>query len=472
MDGLSTVFVKGAPDFLLGRCDAIYNESGALVPLYYSSRAALAAALETLGRQGQRVLALCERPLPSSDFPPGFIFSTDPEPNFPLDKLALVGFVAISDPPRSSTAPAVAALREAGVQVVMVTGDAETTAEAIARQVKEACLYVLKADFLSLPRRPRSALSLFRPSTALSAIFGVLRALLCPFRMRLLTHGLCAMRALARLSDLPSPHILFRPVLCRPLRLAIPPFPSQYSRRVPSRRLHPTQQSLQQVPNSRTSRQRRGIGCFVTLRLSSRARHPNKSLPSSRRVTGVCGAAGHLDVATWLFLQAAQKNGQRVGVTGDGMNDAPALKNADVGVAMNSGSDAARDAAHAVLLTDDFSAMVHAVRRLRVLRSGTLRVSCPLASRAPGSRGPPPLCQPAQDLRIPHHGGCVGSLIWRESRLPISVFCLFSCVCRLLVRTSSRPRQLLSRRPDASLCISHDLHILRHRRVRGNCAHL
>lgn len=44
------------------------------------------------------------------------------------------------------------------------------------------------------------------------------------------------------------------------------------------------------------------------------------------------------------------------------MNDAPALKNADVGVAMNSGSDAARDAAHAVLLTDDFSAMVHAVR--------------------------------------------------------------------------------------------------------------
>jgi sodium/potassium-transporting ATPase subunit alpha len=67
------------------------------------------------------------------------------------------------------------------------------------------------------------------------------------------------------------------------------------------------------------------------------------------------------------FVKAAQAAHHRVGVTGDGMNDAPALKNADVGVAMNSGSDAARDAAHVVLLTDDFSAMVHAVREGRLI---------------------------------------------------------------------------------------------------------
>ena len=62
------------------------------------------------------------------------------------------------------------------------------------------------------------------------------------------------------------------------------------------------------------------------------------------------------------LAQAAQAARHRVGVTGDGMNDAPALMNADVGVAMNSGSDAARDAAHVVLLKDDFAAIVHAVR--------------------------------------------------------------------------------------------------------------
>lgn len=134
-DGSATVFVKGAPDFLLRLCTAVYDDAGAPVSLQYSSRALLAASLESLGRQGQRVLALCERSLPLSDFPPGFAFASDPEPNFPLDRLTLVGLVAIADPPRVSTAPAVSALREAGVKVVMVTGDAETTAEAIARQV-------------------------------------------------------------------------------------------------------------------------------------------------------------------------------------------------------------------------------------------------------------------------------------------------------------------------------------------------
>ena len=135
--GASTVFVKGAPDFLLPRCTSFADDSASsgVTPLDAPTRAAVAAALESLGRQGQRVLALCERPLRHADFPPGFAFSADPELNFPVDDLILVGLVAIADPPRASTAPAVRALRDAGIRLVMVTGDAETTAEAIARQV-------------------------------------------------------------------------------------------------------------------------------------------------------------------------------------------------------------------------------------------------------------------------------------------------------------------------------------------------
>ncbi|HEX5634603.1 MAG TPA: cation-transporting P-type ATPase, partial [Gemmatimonadales bacterium] len=230
-DGAVLVVTKGAPESVLPLCTR-FGVAGDEA----SARARVLAEAERLAALGMRVLAVATRALDRS--PDG------PDAGTVERDLTCVGLVALRDPPRAEARAALATCREAGIEVVMVTGDHPETARAIAHDLG---LLAAGEDVLAGP-------------------------------------------AFARLDD------------------------AALTARLP------------------------------TLRVLARSA-PEQKL---------------------RLVDALQRHGELVAMTGDGVNDAPALKRADVGVAMGrAGTDVARETADLVLTDDNFATIVAAVREGR-----------------------------------------------------------------------------------------------------------
>ena len=237
------LFIKGSPEIILERCVAYHNGRETL-PLNKDSRASILETNDRLAQNALRVLAIAYKPL--TEVPPeNSIETTERE-------LTWLGLVGMMDAPRTEVKAAVAECLQAGIRPIMITGDHQLTAMAIAQQL------------------------------------GIAK------------QGDCIL----------------------------------------------TGQQLQQLSQTDLELEVKNVSIYARVSPEHKLR----------------------------IVQALQTQGRFVAMTGDGVNDAPALKQADIGIAMGiTGTDVSKEASDMVLLDDNFATIVAATEEGRVVYSNIRR---------------------------------------------------------------------------------------------------
>jgi sodium/potassium-transporting ATPase subunit alpha len=273
-DGYMLV-MKGAPERILDHCSSYLSKEGQdqLIDEQFIER--FNEVYLELGGKGERVLGFAHLALQPDLYPRGYSFDLEKE-NFPVKGLCFVGLMSLIDPPRSNVPEAVTKCRQAGIKVIMVTGDHPITAKSIARMVG------IISPGNTTQDEVRDENNMLKPKA-------------------IIVHG----GELNHMSDEDVDNILT---------------------------------GYEEIVFARTS--------------------PTQKL----RIVEGCMRAG------WV-----------VAVTGDGVNDAPALRRANIGVAMGiTGSDVSKQAADMILLDDNFASIVTGVEEVAnvPLPLGTITILC------------------------------------------------------------------------------------------------
>ena len=232
-------FTKGAPDLTLQQCSAVM-EKGKIRRITDADRTAVMAANSAFASQALRVLAVAMKPIE--------VLPENPSVDEVEKDLVLLGLAGMIDPARPEATRAIETARQAGIKVIMVTGDHKDTAAAIGRDI------------------------------------GLLSG----------GEGAISGAEIDAISDADFPAVVERTAV--------------FARVSPQHKVR--------------------------------------------------------------IVEAARKNGHVVGMTGDGVNDAPALKKADIGIAMGiTGTDVTKQTADMVLTDDNFASIISAVEQGRIIFS-------------------------------------------------------------------------------------------------------
>ncbi len=236
------VYFKGAPEYLLEASNRV-DRDGEIIKLTPKTRKELKAKLSKLAKKKLRVVAVAYK---EEKLGPELDEETA------LDKLIIVGFLAMKDPLRPDTKRTLHLIGKAGVRTVIITGDNKDTARAIAEDLG----------------------------------------------LKIGKEGIIEGKDMLNMSDIELAKVVKKIVI--------------YARVSPHDKLR--------------------------------------------------------------IVKALQSHGEVVAMTGDGINDAPALKQADIGVALGSGTDIAKETADLVLINNNYSAIAAAVEQGRVIYDNIKKV--------------------------------------------------------------------------------------------------